>query len=432
MNWKIVWVLVIVASLFLAFSSQYLEASAEPSTIWTKTFNSGGDDEAYSVKLCDDGYILAGITNYSTFGKYDAWLIKTDKKGEMQWNQNYGGLFNDRAYSLVTTIDGGYAFAGSTNSYGAGNADVWLVRVDHNGEMLWNKTYGGPLDDHSWSLLVTDDGGYALLCVTTSYGSGSSDVWLIKADSSGDIEWNQTYGGNDFESVSTIIRTNDGGYAFAASTTSFGAGSSDFWLVKLDSFGNVEWNQTYGGSGVEFANSLVETIDGGYALAGSTSALVAGNADVWLVKVDSFGNMEWNKTYGGPLADYCDSMVTSGNGECTLACVSQPPVRSLSPPFGDGVFWLLTVDSLGGVELNQTCGISAHHSLTSLVIADGSYIFGGSTRDNEGYRDFWLTKIGESQNEQESVIYILIPILVVVVIIILLVYRRNKNPQKNI
>lgn len=426
MDWKIVWVSVLIGSLFLAFSCPYLLVSAEPSVKWTRTFDSGGDDEAYSVEVSDDGYIFAGITNSSGVGKYDAWLIKTDSFGEVQWNRTYGGLFNDRANSLVTTIDGGYAFAGSTNSYGAGNADVWLVRVDYNGDMLWNKTYGGPLDDHSWSLVVTSDGGYALLCDTTSYGGGGSDVWLIKVNSSGDIEWNQTYGGNDFESVSTIIRTNEGGYALAASTTSFGEGSSDFWLIKVDSYGNVEWNQTYGGSGVEFANSLVETSDGGYALAGSTSALVTGNADVWLVKVDSLGNSEWNQTYGGPIADYCDSMVSSYDGGYTLACNTQ------TPTFGDGDFWLAKVDSLGNMLWNQTYGVSAHHSHTSLLEADGSYIFGGSTRDNSGYRDFWLIKIGESYIGQEVVIYILIPILVVVVFIILLIYRRNKNSQNKI
>ena len=292
MDCKTVWVLVIIVSLSLAFSNPDLLVSAEPSAKWIKAFDNGGDDEAYTVKIDDDGFIFAGITNFDTFGGYDAWLIKMDFKGEMQWSRNYGGLFSDGAYSLVTTIDGGYAFAGSTNSYGVGNADVWLVKVDSSGNVEWNQTYGGPLDDQCWSLVVTDDGGYVLLCDTTSFGSGGSDVWVVKVDSLGNPEWNYTYGGNDFESVSTIIRTNDGGYAFAASTTSFGAGSSDFWLVKLDSYGNMEWNQTFGGSGVEFANSLAETIDGGYALAGSTSSLVNGNADVWLVKVDSFGNME--------------------------------------------------------------------------------------------------------------------------------------------
>ena len=430
MNCKTFWILVIFSLLFLALYGPDLLVSAESSTTWIKTFDTGGDDEAYSVKIDDDGFIFVGITNFDTFGGYDAWLIKTDSQGEMQWNQNYGGVFGDRAHALVTTVDGGYAFAGRTNSYGVGNADVWLVKLDSDGNVEWNQTYGGPLDDHSWSLVVADDGGYVLLCQTTSFGSGDSDVWVIKVDSLGEVEWNQTYGGNNFESVSSIIRTNDGGYAFSASTLSFGAGSTDFWLVKLDSYGNVEWNQTYGRPGVEFANSLVETVDGGYAIAGSTSALVDGNADVWLVKVDSLGNMEWNKTYGGPIADYCESMVTSDNGDITLACVTQVSRREHLPPFGDGVFWLFTVDSLGNLGLNQTYGVSAHHSHTSLVAVDGGFVFGGSTRDNAGYRDFWLAKIGEGQIEQELLIYILIPILVVVVIMILLLYKRRKNSQK--
>lgn len=432
MNCKTLWILVIFISLFLAFNNPDLLVSAESSTKWIKTFDTGGDDEAYSIKIDDDGFIFIGITNFDTFGRYDAWLIKTDSRGEMQWNQNYGGLYSDRAHALVTTVDGGYAFAGSTNSYGIGNADAWLVKVDSDGNVEWNQTYGGPLDDHCWSLVVADDGGYVLLCQTTSFGSGDSDsdVWVIKVDSLGELEWNQTYGGNNFESVSSLIRTNDGGYAFSASTLSFGAGSTDFWLVKLDSYGNVEWNQSYGGPGVEFANSIVETNDGGYAIAGSTSALVDGNADVWLVKVDSLGNMEWNKTYGGPIADYCESIITSDSGDITLACVTQVSRREDLPPFGDGVFWLFTVDSLGNLGLNQTYGVSAHHSHTSLVAVDDGFIFGGSSRDNAGYRDFWLAKIGESQIEQELLIYILIPILVVVVIVILLIYKRSKNSQK--
>jgi hypothetical protein len=420
MNWKIFWASVLITLFFLISSYPYLVVSAESSTKWTRDFDGGGDDEGYSVKVGNGGYVFAGITNSSSFGKYDAWLIKTDSYGEMEWNRTYGSLFNDGAHSLVN-VGGGYAFAGSTNSYGVGNADVWLVQVDHNGVMLWNKTYGGPLDDHCWSLVVTSDGGYALLCDTTSYGSGGSDVWLIKVDSSGNVEWNQTYGGTGFDSVSTIIRTNEGGYALACSTTSFGAGSSDFWLIKVDSYGNVEWNQTYGGSGVEFANSLVQTSDGGYALAGGTSALVAGNADVWLVKVDSLGNLEWNQTYGGPIADYCDSLIICGDGGFTLACNTQEPT------FGDGDFWLAKVDSLGNMLWNQTCGVSAHHSHTSLLADDSGYIFGGSTRDNFGYRDFWLAKISESQTGQEVVIYILIPILVIAAFIIVLIYRRNKN-----
>jgi predicted secreted protein len=371
-DWKSVWGLVLVGLLFLAFSIPYLVVSAEPSAKWIMTFGGTGNDVAYAVEVGDDGYVLAGSTNSSGSGRIDDWLVKTDSSGVMEWNRTYGGLFNDMAYSLVATSDGGYALAGST----------------------------------------------------TSFGAGRSDVWLVKVDSNGGLEWNQTYGGTGRDSVSTIIGTSDGGYALACSTLSFGAGSADFWLVKVDSLGNMEWNQTYGESGTEFANSLVATNDGGYALAGSTSSRGAGSADVWLVKVDSFGNSEWNQTFGGSIADYCDSMVISSDGGCTLACISQPPT------FGDGDFWLAKVDSLGNLLWNQTYGVSAHHSQTSLLTAaDGSYIFGGSTRDNMGNQDFWLAKIGETDSGSELLIYFLIPILVVLVFIAVLIYRRTKKSQ---
>ncbi|MCK4885509.1 hypothetical protein KAS24_05490, partial [Candidatus Bathyarchaeota archaeon] len=212
-TWKIVWGLVIVGVMFLAFSIPYSVATAEPSTNWIMTFDGPGDDEAYSVKVGDEGYVLAGITNSSGFGQYDAWLIKTDSSGAMEWNRTYGGLFNDRVYSLVSTSDGGYALAGSTTSFGAGSADVWLVKVDSLGNLEWNQTYGGSDRDHCRSLVATSDGGYTLVCSTNSFGAGDTDVWLVKVDSSGGLEWNQTYGGSGSESVSTVIETNDGGYA---------------------------------------------------------------------------------------------------------------------------------------------------------------------------------------------------------------------------
>jgi len=414
--------LFLIGVFLLIFSTPYLVTFAEPSAKWIRTFDGTGDDEAYSVQVDDYGYILAGITNSSGFGQYDAWLIKTDSSGAMEWNRTYGGLLNDRVDSLVTTGDGGYALAGSTTSYGAGSADVWLVKVDSSGNLEWNQTYGGHDRDSCRSLVATSDGGYALLCFTNSYGAGGFDVWLVKVDSLGNLEWNQTYGETGTEYGLSLVTTGDGGYALACSTTSYGAGSADVWLVKVDSLGNLEWNQTYGEIGTEYANSLVTTGDGGYALTGSTTSYGARSADVWLVKVDSLGNLEWNQTYGGSIADYCDSMVISSEGGYTLACISQ------TPTFGDGVFWLIKVDSFGIMEWNQTYGVSAHHSHTSLLImADGSYILGGSTRDNMGYRDFWMAKIGGTESGSDFLIFVSIPILVVFVLIVVLIYRRTKK-----
>ena len=136
----------------------------------------------------------------------------------------------------------------------------------------------------------------------------NSDVWLVKVDSLGNMEWNQTYGGTSLDSVSSIIENVDGSYALGCSTVSFGAGNADFWLVIVDSVGVPKWNKTYGGSGTEYLNSLVVTIDGGYALAGSTNSFGSRDVDYWLIKVDSEGNLEWTQTYDGQGYDSCRSL----------------------------------------------------------------------------------------------------------------------------
>ncbi len=433
-NWIIIKGLVLVGFMFLTFIVPTYVVFAESSTKWVNTYGGAGDDQGYSVIKCDDGYVFVGITNSFDLGRYDVLLIKTDSSGIMEWNRTYGGPFNDMAYSLVATTDGGYALAGSTNSFGSGNVDFWLVKVDSLGNLEWNQTYDSQDYDSCRSLVATSDGGYALLGFTGSgsFGFGNSDVWLVKVDSLGNMEWNQTYGGDGSDSVSAIIETADGGYALGCSTTSFGAGSADFWLIKVDSLGNMEWNQTFGESGAEYANSLVVTADGGYALGGSTSSFGAVSADVLLVKVDSLGNPEWNQTYGGSIADYCDSMTVSSDGGYTLACISQPPVRTSTQPFGDGVYWLIKVDSFGNMELNQTYGVSAHHSHTSLLItAEGGYILGGSTRDNSGNQDFWLAKIGETDSGLEVLFLISVPLLVLSALILVLVYRRTHNSKSS-
>ena len=429
-NGKIIWALFSIGIMLMALSIIPAVFAQSPAK-WIKTFGSPADDGVYAAAISNDGYALAGSTNSSGQGQTDAWLVITDPDGSVKFNRTYGGLFSDIAYSIATTNDGGYVLAGSTTSYGAGKADVWLVKVDSLGNMQWNKTYGGPLADQCRSLIVTKDGGYALLCHTASYGAGNTDVWLIKVDSLGNMDWNQTYGGIGAESVSTIIGTSEGGYVLSCSSTSFGAGSADFWLIKVDSFGKMEWNRTYGGSGTEYANSVVATHDGGYAVAGSVRPLNDNNTSVWLVKVDALGNMQWNQIFGGPLADYCSSIVTSNKGDLVLACISQPPTRTSN--YGDGDFWLANVDSLGNLLGNQTYGISAHHAHAFLLItASGDYILGGSTRDAMGNRDFWLAKIGETESGLEWVIYLLIIALFALVFVVLLTYWRKARAKPNL
>ena len=218
----------------------------------------------------------------------DFWLVKTDSDGNVEWSQTYGEAGHDEARVLVATSDGGYAMTGPTNSYGAGSWDFWLVKTDMNGNMMWSQTYGGAKRDNSYAMIQTSDGGYAIAGSTKSFGAGGSDFWLVKTDAYGNMLLNRTYDRNLPERAESLIETSDGGYALAGVTYSSSAWE-DFWLVKTDQYGNMEWNQTYGGEYSDWAYSLIETSDGGYALCGYTRSFGAGEDDFWLVKTDEYG-----------------------------------------------------------------------------------------------------------------------------------------------
>jgi hypothetical protein len=312
-------------------------------TQWNRTYGGAESEYAFSViTTSDGGYAIAGYTGSFGAGGDDFWLIKTDSLGNMEWNRTIGGAGDDYAFSLAET-DEGYIIAGYTRSYGAGRDDFWLVKTDSSGNAEWNRTYGGWDDDGAISLVLTSDGGYALAGMTESFGYGSDrdDFWLVKTDSSGNMEWNQTYGGTIREYGFCLVQASDGGYAFAGSTCTFGAGNHDSWLVKTDSSGNMEWNQTYGGTDADGTTSLIQTEDGGYILAGSTKSFGAGDFDSWLIKTDGVGNMQWNKTYGGRGTDIAASLVGTSDGGYAIVGYTY----SISAVNSD--LWLIKTDEQG-------------------------------------------------------------------------------------
>jgi len=259
---------------------------------WSETYGGINADGGLAlIQKSDGGYLLAGYTRSFGAGKEDFWLVKIDLSGNAQWNCTYGGAESDIAFSVIETSDNGYAVAGYTGSFGAGGDDFWLIKTDSSGNMQWNKTIGGAGDDYAFSLVETSDGGYTVAGYTRSYGAGKDDFWLVNTDSSGRVEWNQTYGGWDDDGAISLVLCSDGGYALVGMTESFGYGSDrdDFWLVKTDSFGNMEWNHTYGGTIREYGFCLIQTSDGGYAIAGYTYSISAVNSDLWLVKMDKQG-----------------------------------------------------------------------------------------------------------------------------------------------
>jgi hypothetical protein len=423
-KWKIFLSLVLSCLLFLGFAIIYNITLPEFSTKWIRTFDGTNDDEFFSVIECNDfGYSLAGTTNSSSISKCDGWVIKTNSSGVMEWNRTYGGLLNDGFYSLVNTSDGGYTLAGYTNSSGFGKEDVWLVKVDSQGNMDWNRTFGGSESDFGRSLVYCSDGGYLLACETSSFSSEDNDIWVIKTDTTGNMLWNQTYGRKGFQYVFTIIETNDGGYVLACSTSIISSEYTDAWLIKLNSIGNIEWNQTYGGLKNEFANSLVTTDDGGYCFAGSTASFGANRTDVWLVKVNSVGSLEWERTFGGPLLDYCDSLVVTTDGGYLLGYIEQPPFFG---NFGEGKFRLAKFNTVGQMEWKQTMGISAPHSEISLLSTiDEDFVMAGSTINNANTKDFWFTKFSKTDTGIVFQLFLLLTIFLILLVIGIFLYRKR-------
>ena len=360
---------------------------------WNQTYGGSGFDIAYSiVQTSDEGYAILGWTDSVGAGLIDLWLVKTDSVGNVEWNKTYGGIGNEYCgyKSLVHTNDSGYAIAGGTNTFGAGDYDFWLIKIDSEGDIQWDRTYGGIGDDEAFCLIATQDGGYAIAGITNSFGAGDYDFWLVKTDAEGNIQWNRTYGGANYDECISVVQTSDGGYATAGSTASFGASNLDFWLIRTDANGNSLWNKTYGGIDRDIARDLVQTSDDGYLLTGYTASFTSGDEDVWLVKTDPFGNMQWNKTYGGLGNERaCDLVQIDGKGYAIVGWTDS---------FGFGKdFWLIKTDLEGNMEWNQTYGGMVDDVAWGLVhtMDDGYAICGWTTSQGTG-RDFWLVKAGAS------------------------------------
>ncbi len=281
----------------VAGSNGILKINAQGNIIWG--FNYSGVI-FYSVQQTSDGgYILSGtVGSSSSSNGIDIYLLKLNAIGAKQWSIKLGGAADDISTCIRQTIDGGYISLGCTNSFGAGNTDIYLIKTNSSGDTLWTKTYGGTGTDGGTSnrqnLEITSDSGFIIGSYSNSFGI-NADAYLIKTKANGDTLWTKTYGGTGTEVIYCVKQTNDGGYIFTGYTGSFGAGGNDVYVVKTNAVGDTLWTRAFGGTSTDIGQSIVEANDKGFLLAGVSSSFINGNSDVYLIKTDSLGNSSCNQ-----------------------------------------------------------------------------------------------------------------------------------------
>lgn len=299
-----------------------IKVDSEGNMEWQRTFGTEKRDMSIHVQnATDQGYILCGTTGYGSDNS-DIYVVKTDSNGILDWEKTYGGEASERGGCIRPTADGGYIVCGTTSSYRAGDSDIYLLKISSTGERDWEKTYGGSGRDWSQAVQITSDDGIIIGGNTASYGQGKQDVYLIKTDHDGNKEWEKTYGGPENEFIfgtEGLIQAEDGGFVFCTYGQSFGEGMTDCYVVKTDSSGDIEWEKTFGGAQDDGALSVLQMQDSGYLICGYTKSTGAGDRDVYLVKIDQNGNKEWEKTFGGPGFD-CGIAIQMTNDGGLIIC----------------------------------------------------------------------------------------------------------------
>lgn len=442
--------LLICLIMLLAFASKAQEIE------WDKTYGGEARDLLrHAEQTTDGGYILGGTSSSGVSGEKseplkgeeDFWIVKIDPLGNKEWDRTIGGSGRDELQDIKQTSDGGYILGGNSLSVASGDKsedsrggfDFWVVKVDKNGQVEWDRTFGGSDSESLSEIQQTSDGGYILggrsgsgISGDKSEASrGETDFWVLKIDADGNKLWDRTYGGNYSDILISLKPTTDGGYILGGSSESdvsgeksaphrgndidFGMGN-DYWIVKIDTEGNKEWDKTYGGLLADYLSDVIQTQDGGYLLGGSSGSGIGGDkseefrggefGDYWIVKTDSLGNKEWDRTYGGSDSDELSDMVQTSDGGYLLGGESESDVsgEKSEDSKGSSDMWIVKIDSTGNKLWDRTIGGESGEVLAEIVEATtGGYLLAGSSTSGisgdksepnrgESY-DYWIVKL---------------------------------------
>lgn len=407
---------------------------------FVKTYGGTKNDSGQSIVSTNDGgYAILGFTQ-SIDGditdkqndSFDYWVLKFNSQNELEWQKTYGGSADDRGRDIIQTQDGGFAILGYSFSNdgdvanNAGLQDYWLAKLDADGNILWEKSFGYQGADSGVSVIQTADQGYlisGILDVSASGGQGNTarsenrhaggDYWVLKLDTSGDIQWSHYYGGNFTDSAESVIQTDDNGFIVIGGSDSNDTditnniGSYDFWILKISAIGQLEWEKSFGGSQIDEARAIVKANDGNYVIAGDTRSNdfdVSNNrgaADLWLIKIAPNGDLLWEKTFGGTNFDVSRALIKTQDHGFLLAGSSRSSDGDVSENKGQNDAWILKVDNNGSLQWETTIGGSnidfaygiAELNDTTIIAVGDSTSSDGDIAENKGFTDLLITKI---------------------------------------
>ena len=411
-----------------------------PQVKFTNTYGGRLKDSVNNVISTDDGgYAIVGFTQSNdgditgkTTTDFDIWLLKFDFNDQLQWSKTFGGSNAEKAFKIIQTSDKGFCIASYTDSSDGdvsennGLSDIWIVKTDASGNILWEKSHGFSGIDQALSIIETSDDGLLIsgvLDVSASNGDGNDkpsnkkhaggDYWAIKLNVNGDKEWRRYFGGTFTDTAYDIIETNDNGFLLVGASDSNDVdisnnkGEYDFWVVKIDDSGTILWEKSYGGTQIDEAKSVLKSTDGNFLIVGDSRSNdtdisnAKGAADVWLIKIANDGKIIWEKSYGGSSFDAGRHISPAQDGGFLIAGSSRSADGDLELNQGQNDAWILKVDtngnlnwqkSIGGSEIDFAYGITQLQDQSIIAVGE-SYSNNGDVLENKGFSDLLIVKI---------------------------------------
>ncbi|SRX54179.1 T9SS type A sorting domain-containing protein [Aequorivita sp. CIP111184] len=444
---------VLILGIFNAFSQ-------DPAIIWQKTIGGSGTDFSTAFETTSDGgFIMGGYSTSNISGEKtensnggtDIWIVKTDGSGTIMWQNTIGGSGDDFLISLKQTSDGGYILgAGSDSNISGdktensrGGLDYWIIKLNSSGAIVWQKTYGGAQPEFDTYVVETADGGYFVGGYSdsdisgdkTEPSNGQRDYWALKLDSNGAIIWQNAIGGSLIDRPQAAFQTSDSGFIIGGFSTSgisgdkteANQGGSDYWIVKLNPDGTIQWQNTIGGNDNDSFRNMIQTTDGGYLVGGYSKSNISGEKtensqgdyDYWILKLDGSGNLVWQNTIGGSGIDYLRDLKQLADNTYMISGYSNSNISGDKTENSNGGYdyWLVKLNTSGSIISQNSIGGSADESGPYLLpTADGNFIIfcssdsnisGDKAENNRGLDDYWMFKttpaiLGVSQNTFES------------------------------